>query len=230
MALVAAKCTNCGANIEVDVSKEAGNCLHCGTAFITEKVINNYNTYVTQNITNVFEQKTVTQNITNVFEQETILWSGQTSKLGGFMFAAKMTLFMVLLFEIIFVITAACFDIGLADKWKTFGVLQACLILPAVIFPVIYFQFMGFRYTITNERISFIFGMSETFFFQHKEIVGLKIKYALYERNKQFGTIKIKLREKRFRPFRNHLYSIREPEKVLAIIKSFIGEQTITDI
>ena len=42
MALIAAKCTNCGANIEVDDTKEAGICSHCGTAFITEKVINNY--------------------------------------------------------------------------------------------------------------------------------------------------------------------------------------------
>lgn len=42
MGLVAAKCTQCGANIEVDASKEAGICKYCGTAFITEKAINNY--------------------------------------------------------------------------------------------------------------------------------------------------------------------------------------------
>lgn len=42
MPLVAAKCTQCGANIEVDDSKEAGICKFCGTAFITEKAINNY--------------------------------------------------------------------------------------------------------------------------------------------------------------------------------------------
>ena len=50
MALVAAKCTQCGAAIEVDESKEAGICPHCGTAFITEKVINNYN--IVNNVTN----------------------------------------------------------------------------------------------------------------------------------------------------------------------------------
>ena len=44
MGLVAAKCTQCGANIEVDDSREAGICPHCGTPFITEKTINNYNT------------------------------------------------------------------------------------------------------------------------------------------------------------------------------------------
>ena len=37
MSLVAAICTQCGAQIEVDDSKEAGICKHCGTAFITEK-------------------------------------------------------------------------------------------------------------------------------------------------------------------------------------------------
>lgn len=51
MGFVAAKCTQCGANIEVDETKEAGICQHCGTAFITEKAINNYNTYVTNNFT-----------------------------------------------------------------------------------------------------------------------------------------------------------------------------------
>lgn len=49
MPLVAAKCTQCGANIEVDDTKEAGICKFCGTAFITEKAITNYNTYVTNN-------------------------------------------------------------------------------------------------------------------------------------------------------------------------------------
>ena len=43
MAMIPAKCTNCGANIQVDKTKEAGICESCGTAFITEKAINNYN-------------------------------------------------------------------------------------------------------------------------------------------------------------------------------------------
>ncbi len=47
--MIAAKCTQCGANIQVDDTKEAGICESCGTAFITQKVINNYNTYVTNN-------------------------------------------------------------------------------------------------------------------------------------------------------------------------------------
>lgn len=49
MGFVAAKCTQCGADIEVDDTKEAGICRYCGTAFVTEKAINNYNTYITNN-------------------------------------------------------------------------------------------------------------------------------------------------------------------------------------
>lgn len=50
MALVPAKCTQCGGNIEVDDTHEAGICQHCGTPFITEKAIYNYTTNVTNNI------------------------------------------------------------------------------------------------------------------------------------------------------------------------------------
>jgi len=56
MALVAAKCTECGASIEVDDCKEAGICNFCGTAFITQKVINQQ--HITKNITkNIFGKK-----------------------------------------------------------------------------------------------------------------------------------------------------------------------------
>ena len=50
MSLVPAICTQCGAQIEVDDSHEAGICKYCGTAFITEKVINNYTTNITKHI------------------------------------------------------------------------------------------------------------------------------------------------------------------------------------
>lgn len=43
MPLVNAKCTNCGANLEVDSSKDAAICQYCGSAFIVEKAIKNYN-------------------------------------------------------------------------------------------------------------------------------------------------------------------------------------------
>ena len=41
MPLVAAKCTNCGASLTVDNSKEAAICEFCGTSFIVEKAIAN---------------------------------------------------------------------------------------------------------------------------------------------------------------------------------------------
>lgn len=52
MALIAAKCTQCGANITIDDAKEAGICSHCGTAFITEKAISLYQTVNNFNINN----------------------------------------------------------------------------------------------------------------------------------------------------------------------------------
>ena len=64
MPLVPAICTQCGSPIQVDDSKEAGICPHCGTAFITEKVVNNY-------VTNHVSNTTVTQNIVkNVYGRE----------------------------------------------------------------------------------------------------------------------------------------------------------------
>lgn len=61
MALVPAKCTQCGGQIEVDDSKEAGICKHCGMPFITEKAINNYTTTynVTNNVTKIINGKEV---------------------------------------------------------------------------------------------------------------------------------------------------------------------------
>jgi hypothetical protein len=57
MHLVAAKCTQCGADLEVNPAQDAAICNHCNTPFITDKAIKNYNTYNTtynhthQNIT-----------------------------------------------------------------------------------------------------------------------------------------------------------------------------------
>jgi len=46
MPFTPAKCTQCGANLQVDSAKDAAICEHCGTAFIVEKAINHYNTTV----------------------------------------------------------------------------------------------------------------------------------------------------------------------------------------
>lgn len=61
MALVPAQCTQCGGQIEVDDSKEAGICKHCGMPFITEKAINNYTTVhnVTNHVTKIINGKEV---------------------------------------------------------------------------------------------------------------------------------------------------------------------------
>lgn len=56
MAFVAAKCTQCGAEIEVDNARETGFCQYCGTKYVTEKVINNH---YTVNVNN-FEGANVT--------------------------------------------------------------------------------------------------------------------------------------------------------------------------
>ncbi len=42
MPIVNAKCTNCGANLEVDNTKDAAICRYCGSAFVVAKAINNY--------------------------------------------------------------------------------------------------------------------------------------------------------------------------------------------
>ena len=42
MPLVAARCTQCGAELEVEKTQEAAICKFCGTPFIVEKAINNY--------------------------------------------------------------------------------------------------------------------------------------------------------------------------------------------
>lgn len=43
MALVNAKCTNCGGALQVDDNKEAAVCPFCGSAFIVEKAVQNFN-------------------------------------------------------------------------------------------------------------------------------------------------------------------------------------------
>ena len=56
MPLVQAKCTNCGANLEVENTKDAAICPFCGTPYVVEKAVNNYNTvnHITGNIVNVY--------------------------------------------------------------------------------------------------------------------------------------------------------------------------------
>lgn len=60
MSLVAAKCPNCGANIEVEMDSKAGICKYCGTAFITQEAIVNFNNTIVNNITNNIGTQNVT--------------------------------------------------------------------------------------------------------------------------------------------------------------------------
>ena len=56
MSIADGKCPNCGANIKIDTDKDTGICEYCGSAFVTEKAIINYGTYINkQEIHNVKE-------------------------------------------------------------------------------------------------------------------------------------------------------------------------------
>ena len=48
--LVPAKCTSCGGKLDVDPSQQAAVCPYCGSAFVVEKAINNYNITMNGNI------------------------------------------------------------------------------------------------------------------------------------------------------------------------------------
>ena len=56
MPIVLAKCTNCGATLKVDSSKDAAICPFCESAYIVEKAINNYNVTnnISANVVNVY--------------------------------------------------------------------------------------------------------------------------------------------------------------------------------
>lgn len=76
MALVPAICTQCGAQIEVDDTHEAGICKFCGTAFITEKAINNYV------INNTIHVQNASINVTNVNIDNLVLRAKEFEELG----------------------------------------------------------------------------------------------------------------------------------------------------
>ena len=59
MALVAAKCTECGANITVDDCKEAGICEFCNAPFIVQKAIHNTHISKTFNVEQMVVNKTI---------------------------------------------------------------------------------------------------------------------------------------------------------------------------
>lgn len=78
MPFVPAKCTQCGANITVDDSKEAAICEFCGTAFVTEKAINNYH------ITNNLNISNATINVTGASIDNLLLRAEQYEEQGDY--------------------------------------------------------------------------------------------------------------------------------------------------
>lgn len=62
MPFVKAKCTNCGETLEVDSSREAAVCPSCGSAYIVENAVNNYNNHYNYNISN-----NITDSVVNIY-------------------------------------------------------------------------------------------------------------------------------------------------------------------
>ena len=79
MPLVPAKCTQCGATIEVDNKKDAAVCKYCGCAFIVEKAINNYTTNIINN--NNFSGATI--NVSNQADANNLFQLGLSSYKSG---------------------------------------------------------------------------------------------------------------------------------------------------
>ena len=63
MALLDAKCTNCGATLKVDGGLDAASCEFCGAAFIVEKAVQNF--YVNIQAQNVIVQGGIKEDFVN---------------------------------------------------------------------------------------------------------------------------------------------------------------------
>ncbi len=77
MSLVNAKCTSCGGDLQVDNTKDAWICPFCGTPFIVEKAINNFN------VTNYNQ---IHANVVNIYGSETaefVIRGGVLEKYNG---------------------------------------------------------------------------------------------------------------------------------------------------
>ena len=75
MPLLQAKCTNCGANLQVDAEKEAAVCPYCNTPYVVEKAIANYYMNIAQengqaNIGGIEQAGNVVYNV-NIYNNHT---------------------------------------------------------------------------------------------------------------------------------------------------------------
>lgn len=68
MPIVPAKCTQCNANIEIDNTKDAAICKFCGCAFVVEKAINHYNTYIQQNFAGAVVNMSAVQSADEIYK------------------------------------------------------------------------------------------------------------------------------------------------------------------
>ena len=66
--LVPAVCTQCGGSLEVDPTTDAAVCPFCGTPFIVEKAINQYNTTHINNRVNINQNVRVQHGKRGIFE------------------------------------------------------------------------------------------------------------------------------------------------------------------
>ena len=72
-----AKCTNCGASIQVDENSDSGICPYCNTAYTTEKAIALYSNNTTNNasvINNFYNQQPSTTHVEVVEPRPKINW------------------------------------------------------------------------------------------------------------------------------------------------------------
>ena len=81
MPLVNAKCTNCGGTLQVDNAKEAAVCPFCGSAFIVEKAVQNFN--ITNNIITNNNVQADVVNIYNVKRDDFLIEGGILKKYKG---------------------------------------------------------------------------------------------------------------------------------------------------
>ena len=65
MALLDAKCTNCGGVLKIEAEKEAAVCSYCGSAFVVQKAVQNFNT-----VNNIYAQNVNVQNVGKDYQIE----------------------------------------------------------------------------------------------------------------------------------------------------------------
>lgn len=77
MPLVKARCTSCDGELQVDSSKDAAICPYCGTPYIIEKAINNYNKTVNNN----FNGANINVNVSGILDADTMFenWLAATN-------------------------------------------------------------------------------------------------------------------------------------------------------